>query len=278
MDRSTKTFINLPILYPYRFMGVNKVPLARRCFLSKEEFEHLYWEEGLSTIRIAQKIGVSDRTIRHWMEKLSVKRRTKKEAMRNAAKKGFLSKHPNLELSPTLSYVLGVLKGDGYVYNYEGRRDHVIGLIVTKQKFAESFKRALEEIGLYTYAYSLKPQTPKRSKRYCVAACSKVFFGWYKSLMRENIEKMLDDYDNAIAYIRGFYESEGSSDGKRYLRFYNKSWDNIHILKKALEEIGFKYSIRTDSRSLIILRVLGGFSEVKRFLETVKPAIKIGGE
>ncbi|MCP8316900.1 MAG: LAGLIDADG family homing endonuclease [archaeon] len=92
----------------------------------------------------------------------------------------------------------------------------------------------------------------------------------------------MNDYENAISFIRGFYESEGcSTSGRGWLqiRIFNTKWENIHLVKKALDTIGFRYSVHAYSggsgkNPSIVVAILGGSSEAKRFLKIVKPIIK----
>jgi len=55
--------------------------------------------------------------------------------------------NPNLQPSPALAYILGALKGDGYL----SERD--IQFFISSKTFAESLRRALIQIGLHSKIY-----------------------------------------------------------------------------------------------------------------------------
>lgn len=74
--------------------------------IEKAVLEELYLEKRLSSITIGEKVGVSDRTIRKWLKKYAIPRRTISEVM---------TKYPKTDFNGDLclkAYILGLRTGD----------------------------------------------------------------------------------------------------------------------------------------------------------------------
>jgi len=185
------------------------------------------------------------------------------------AKKGRYLVHPSFEATPSLAYVLGVLRGDGSIYLHKKGAD--IRLTTASRDFAESFYRALREINLHPYMYK------DRGKYYSVEASSKAFYNWYKELDLPAIEKLLDTEDKKIAFLRGFYESEGWC-GRDQVQIYNTDRNLIDLVKRILADLGFDFRISCRYRQGKPLYTLYKHSRkvVKQFLALVRPCIKNG--
>jgi len=95
---------------------------------SKENLESLYWRKGLSLPEIAEKYGMAVSTLGYWMDKFEIPRR------RGGPRDSFYAIKPRLKPSDSLSYVLGVLAGDGSFFGGNG-----IQLKVRRKEFADSF-------------------------------------------------------------------------------------------------------------------------------------------
>ncbi|MEM1548853.1 MAG: hypothetical protein QXM02_07550, partial [Thermoproteota archaeon] len=68
----------------------------RKFTLTKQELEELYWNQRLSTLEIAKKIGVHHSTVRYWMIKYGVERRHQKASMsRKEYVKKYYQEHKN---------------------------------------------------------------------------------------------------------------------------------------------------------------------------------------
>jgi len=125
--------------------------------------------------------------------------------------------------SEELGYVLGILKGDGCTYYAKSNNSYRICLVTTNIVFALSFKTALEKIGLRPekmYVSHPKSGSRQKSLGYIVRANCKDFYIWYNSL---DVLKFVEDHNLEIAFLRGFYESEGG------IRVYS----NLNELKKV---------------------------------------------
>ena len=87
-----------------------------RIKINKKSLYKLYLNKRLSTMEIAKKYNCSAWTINHRLNKYGIKLRSPTEFLkwRNPGN----SIKPNINVSPTLSYILGVLVGDGWTYKY----------------------------------------------------------------------------------------------------------------------------------------------------------------
>lgn len=195
-----------------------------------------------------------------------------------AAKKVFL------EPSVSLSYLLGVLKGDGYVSKTKDGY-YKIGLSATSKLFVENFAENLREIGLKPYPIHLYTNPTHNSRQYCVITKSVNFFKWYKNQTFRDIERIISGYE--VDFIRGFYESEGTycvtSSGQKIISLYNTNFSLLKLVRKILKKVNIDskiYCMKQNgygTKSLFRLTVLGGNSAVNNFIVVIKPLIKNGG-
>jgi intein-encoded DNA endonuclease-like protein len=114
--------------------------------------------------------------------------------------------------SKELSYVLGVLKGDGSVYKTHRRYKHkknyiayMINLQVRSKPFAEKFAQCLSSIFKKEVKVIICDEKQGRGIFFKVFLASKSFYKWYNTI---NI------YETALIFpkefIQGVYDSEGS--------------------------------------------------------------------
>lgn len=246
----------------------------------------MYWEQGLSTYKIAEMYRVSYESVRYWLKKYGIPRRPKPQVV-----------EPKLTPSPELAYVLGVLFGDGTVAKckYENKKlgkkgyRYNIRLAVVEKRFAEEFMNALEKLGLHPKLYFAPRSSnekmicdPTKVKpRWVVIAQSKKFFEFFKSLTIDRLENIVKGYEPY--FIKGFYESEGSIDRspKEYrVRIVNTNKELIMLIKQMLERLGFKPTIYTqyyvwnNEKKQVYVIQLYGDKQAKRFFKIIKPCIR----
>lgn len=203
--------------------------------------------------------------------------------------------------SPTLAYILGVVYGDGSVGKFRKRKkerkwaggefSYKVQLQVVDKEFAESFKAALENIGLNPHLSKVVPKRTNERNRWGVVANSKPFYSWFKNLTYEDVWLFLKTREMKREFIRGFYESEGSL-AKAYEemeggRGSSKSWNIIigntdkrltKLVNKIAEALGFtfhfhEYEKKTASAGKYYVLSLGRFKEIKNFLRQINPVI-----
>lgn len=113
--------------------------------------------------------------------------------------------------SRELSYVLGVLKGDGSVYktrrHYKKKKNiaYMLNLQVRDKPFAEEFARCLSVIFNKSVKVLTCDEKQDRGIFYKVFLASKSFYEWYYS---SDIYKIALAFP--IEFVKGVYDSEGS--------------------------------------------------------------------
>jgi len=258
--------------------NIPRRPIHERKYkISKEMLNKLYNKNKLSTIEIAKKFGCSQWVIWSLLQYYDIGARDANDY--HAWKSPANQIKPILSPSPILSYVTGVILGDGWVYKIN--HSYSIGLETLDKPFCESLVRALQQI-------KLNPCLMFNKNRFWrVTATSKLFYEWYKSLKFKDIEKIAIEYPKE--FVRGFYESEGclsiyKSRKYRYTNckiiICNTKEELINLTKELLKILGFHPTIRKKNNPLprkpLWILVLGRKAEVKQFLDIVKPCIKTG--
>lgn len=256
----------------------------RKPLPTKEVLEELYIKQGLSQRQIAEKLGFCQQETGELLKKCGIPARPK-----------FNLLQPNLKPSPALAYILGVLKGDGNIYGDRQLGHYRITLEVTDPNFANSFYKALTEIGLHPF-FRKRRKLTNRSRKLLVGvvAMSRVFYDWYENLPFSELEKIAEQFP--LDFIRGFYESEGTfSEGidKRWLR--KRGWliKTLHLTiantnKRLLElcqRLLKKYGIASNiylcresewSKKPCYALYINRKAHIRKFLELIKPVIKGG--
>jgi len=177
----------------------------------------------------------------------------------------------NLNPSPELAYILGVIVGDGCVGEYIKKRGdkestcYDIKLGVADYKFAKRFASALRKIGLHPNLWKDKKVRKGREneqKLWRVEAYSKTFVRFFLSLKSDwdEFEKFVRKCPNGkVMFLRGFYESEGHHGVYTYhrgkwiqhvkkLHITNTNPDLIKITVSFLRELGFHPYTSTKNR------------------------------
>jgi len=238
----------------------------------KETLEDLYWNKNLSLTDISRMFSVSESTVRRWFKLYNISKRPRSEALRMK-----LCLRPNLNPSPHLSYILGVLLGDGSVFKRKsgnGCYGHYIALTVKDEVFAREFAESLKAIGL-------DPLMSKNSRGYHqVRATSVEFYKWFKSLTLQKIKEIALKYP--AEFVKGFWESEGTiiKDRRRKtyysLRMSNTKISYLRLVKTALDRLGVKSKLYEKRRSngCYALEIRGSLEEKIAFLKKIRPCIR----
>jgi hypothetical protein len=190
----------------------------------------------------------------------------------------------DLSPSPTLAYILGVLKGDGSCYLFSDRsyRRPAIKLKATSSAFVLSFYRALKKIGLNPYFGFLRSKNPRWRNCWYTHAYSKEFYEWYSKLSLDDIYELIKSNDEMVSqFIRGLYESEGSISKGGLRVITNTDLNLVKLVQTLLLSKNFKTTIVRDNypelkgwKTAYHLNLRGGKKEIRRFLEYIKPCIK----
>lgn len=231
----------------------------------QELLREKYWVEGLSSRKIAEELRVTHGTILSWMKKYRISRRSK-----------YRWKLPTIDpVTPPLTYLLGVLKGDGCVC-----RNRFL-LQQTRYEFAISVEKALRSVNLNPNTSSsiqITSFTPRGVLIYRTSACSKVFAEWCRLLSLQDLRKMIKNSALAKEFIRGFYESEGTSGKYRgsgwTIGMCGKDRDLILFVQETLVGLGFNFKLGYSSKKDFYRIRSHRHEQNSRFIEEIKPCIK----
>jgi len=251
------------------------------------DFLKLY-EQGFDDGTIADKLKVTPSAISHRRHKLRLPRNPwttnllKMERFRLMAtkrgKKQWTEKSkkildawmvkPQLTPSSALAYLVGFLKGDGYVNLKTGQ----ISAYNTNKTLAESVFQFMKTISLRPRIVTRKPTGFGKRIQYVVHAASKTFCKWFASLSSAEIEKIFKDY--MLHFLRGFFDAEGSYG--HGICIYNTDHSLLELCRNFLKRIGLEASIclrtkQQNKKDIYYLRVLGGKLATLSFLKIVSP-------
>lgn len=256
----------------------------------REKLRDLYWEKELTLEEIAGIYDVCRETIRKYIGKFGIPRRSRGDSFKIAYRKGRKKNpnmiRPNLSPSATLAYILGVMVGDGNISESRGHHHIILRVRAKDLEFVKSFQDGLKQIGIYSKLSRCKMGKNKLGWR--IRGHSKVFCGWYKSLTFEQVAGLAQQYPQD--FMRGFYESEGSYhiiSRKRplgisrlvKLTLCNTDKRLAELARDLIETMGFHiyfYPYWEKGHKLPIYRLYlkGRKSEKTRFLEEIRPVIK----
>ena len=247
----------------------------------KTEFKigRIPWNKGIRGVLKANK--TSFMTGHQWPPEIQKKR------LQHLREKVLLK--PNLKMNEDLAYILGMLKGDGCVYEHS--RSYRVALDITDKKIADSFMNALNNIGLHPFMSEQQPDNRiGKLKKYIVLASSTVFGIWYKSLNTETLYGLLKGEKSKIGFVRGFYEAEGclNISNNKYrtmtLSIYNTDYQLILLVQHLINSFVFNFRLNgpyKNNNSLSkgeakpIYRIATAIkNDVYRFLKTIKPVTK----
>lgn len=196
------------------------------------------------------------------------------------------SNKPNLTPSPSLSYIIGVVFGDGspnMVTRKTGRTNYNIDLFVEDRDFIDAFNDALYDI--LSRRYAVNPY----GNRYQVRGQSKTLYFLLKDRNLDSLRQFIDPFP--ADFLRGFADSEGSpcvysNNGykDRRLELSNTNHEIVAFIVMLLQRLGIrthsserppgKTSIKRDgslitSRKTLHLIVIHDKASLKIFAEEV---------
>lgn len=181
---------------------------------------------------------------------------------------------PKLLSSPELSYILGVMVGDGWTA-ISKRGHYCLGLHNSDKKFAEEFGENLKRIGLNPGCFTYVNKGWGTKLMYRVYAYSRIAVEWYRQLTLDKIEEIASEY--SVEFIKGFFQSEGSKCSD-YVRVYNNDNKLLEMISRNAKHLGFdlhlyKYLSSSYRRQAYILDVHGGRQKREEFLKLIGQAV-----
>ncbi|PIU21336.1 MAG: hypothetical protein COT15_02865 [Candidatus Diapherotrites archaeon CG08_land_8_20_14_0_20_34_12] len=148
--------------------------------------------------------------------------------------------------SPELSYVLGVMFGDGAITFNKKKQDYAIRLEAKDKDFVENFSTCVSKVLNKNRNYLV---CKTKREMYSVKGRSKQLYYFIKSLKEdfELLKKFVEPFP--AEFIRGVLDSEGtiSASPKKYLklRVYIASSANLELLKYLRDLLFRNFMIKT---------------------------------
>lgn len=199
----------------------------------------------------------------------------------NKGRVGCYKVKANLEPSPVLSYILGVLAGDGWVVRVSKSGTYRVGLHNSRKAFADEFAKALENIGLHCNIFPYINRGWGSKLMYRVQASSRMFVDWYDSLSLADVRGI----ECPREFIKGFFQSEGSVCDD-YVRMYNNNRNLLEMIAEMGEGLGFNFHLYTYTRKAnkyvprtriaYLLDVHGGRQKRNEFLNLMEIGVGLG--
>lgn len=183
-----------------------------------------------------------------------------------------------------MGYFTGVMAGDGTVFKSRNRPSvYQFCLRATDPVFAEEFRSTVERLVQQKIPMRSYERGGNRQRIYDVRKQYKPLQEWYESLT-ESADTLRDfvlsDRETTIAFVRGFYDSDGSCDrGRRRARFTNTNGMFVGLLSDALNRLGIEHSIygpkprgkgKKPEYTVATLKV-----SHEKFYQLIQPTIKL---
>lgn len=192
-----------------------------------EEVDKMFPERSWNAIRLkAMELGLSTPKEEHRHSE------EVKQVLQDNAEKAKIE--IDLERSEEISYILGVIDGDGF-HNGNG----TVGLETKSVDFAEKFAGNLRSAGF-------NPGRGNRREKETVWASSEEFTGWLKRRDNNSKYAWLEEKGDFWKYIEGAYDSDGdfSNLGPRICSYDE---GEKKLLKRILEKLGLDPSVHTNN-------------------------------
>jgi len=182
---------------------------------------------------------------RHWVnikQKAFVLKLTERGGLytREGNKRTMLKNTINVDFEDitNLSYILGVIDGDGWCSKVANRNTYLIGLETIYKPFVDKFKHHLKFIGL-------NPAIRLRKKRnsYQLYITSKELGNWYSNV---NKKKYLRENNTIWQYLEGMYDSEGHLHRGKYPMTCNTDIKLKKLLLDLLKLVGINANEHID--------------------------------
>lgn len=238
-----------------RVFDTNRVTIAKRLkkcgvglrhwepLLSEEELEHAYFENRMQIGEIADAHQVHPITISRLLERYGY-----------TSRKGGASRMGENDYppSPKLSYVLGVIFGDGYTTKTK-KSAYIIGLHVMDLDFAKVFRESMSRIlGKNGYLYKYE-----KTNAYRTEFCSKPFYSFMDDTPLNALFEIASRYPSQ--FIKGFFDSEGNVNIGKYnqprIEIYNQKREYLDFIRSLLLTFNIRSVVRTKRQENLMYRL-----------------------
>jgi len=176
------------------------------------------------------------------------------------------AKQVDFSKKETLAYIEGVLCGDGWAYNNKKTSRYHIGIDAIDKDFVTKFKNSLEDVGLKIWF--------GQSKDNCWRALgnSKRLYIWHNELPYKNFKSN----EEKIAFLEGFYESDGTSDIRNVV-YCNTDKTLLDTTRRYLDDLNIETTLtgpyKNNYDSLYYFLRISSAS-LGRFMRLIKPVNK----
>ena len=236
------------------------------------ELSNLY-DSGESSYVLAKKFNVYPSTILRILKKQHIKARSLSEAANLAIETGRMRKHKipiNLIFDENLSYILGVLCGDGYLDYSNKRMTWQVGLDSIDKEFNFEFSKKLHNFfGIYTKTNLRKKRKITWNRQYVTKLCSKEACDFILNISDFKVSDwkipeqiILGGADLKLAFLKGFFDSEGEIDKKNgRVGAISINFFGLRDIKNILQNFSIRSTIikrkdsRLNSRQKYVLRI-----------------------
>lgn len=241
-------------------MGTSKS--ADEQWKEEDVLRELYLEQGLCDRENGEELGCSRKNVSYWREKFGIEGRDPSE----------ITKDVDLTPSCDLLYLIGVGIADASLSEHDGA--YTISLTVDSEKFTQAFSRAMNSIGIPTNTCNdrgyLKTEGRRKALHSLIHDCRDDC---------EHISGLWNDSTQALAFVRGFYDSEGHDRGKsRGLNMYNTRIDYLEFVQEILANHNitswFTTSQREDAERDTVYVLYVPHSDKHLFIDLISPNIK----
>ena len=170
--------------------------------------------------------------------------------------------------------------GDGCIYETKGS-NYIACLVSTSKLLAQTYSSAMESLGMHVRTTIDGPDKTRYGKKpmYRVVGQSKQFYDFYRSLTLEKLKYMLQiNNEHTLAFLRGFYEAEGSLKKRGDLSISNSNVALLELIKDLLLKIGIECWVRgpykwgTNRKPMYLIQV--GERKARKFLSIIQPCIR----
>ena len=181
------------------------------------------------------------------------------------------------------AYLLGALKGDGWVNFYyygPGRQHYLIQFFNSSRIFVDEVMDTLRVLKIKPRIGSIRKSGWNVKPQIAVQGNNKPFVMWWLNLDYDSMrEWLLEDGERCIAFLKGFYEADGTQDIQK-VRFANHDKRLLQVIKTILESLGFHPTLiggpRKGRKKPEYTVTLNRKKERNRFLIMTKPCINGG--
>jgi intein-encoded DNA endonuclease-like protein len=167
--------------------------------VSREQLQQWYYDEGKSTLVIANLLGIEPSTVLYWMNKFDIPRRSKAEA---------LTKTLRMDFDGSLTekaYLIGFRLGDLHIYKLRPKSGETIRVMCASTKMSQ-----IELIRTLFEPYGHLKVTPQANGVTAISCYLNMSFAFLLPKQDAVESWILADDECSIAFLAGYLDAEGS--------------------------------------------------------------------